>query len=81
MHYYSAKVKKGAGTMIQITLPASVVTMLKESVETEKGFTEKIVKTHKTATIAEVLNFNSLKEDYFASHKECEFSLKKVAGI
>lgn len=67
--------------MIQITLPASFVTMLKENTEIEKIGAEKTGNTGKAATIAEILKFNSIKEDYFVSQKDCESSLKKVAGI
>ncbi|MBI5043892.1 MAG: hypothetical protein HZC10_08750 [Nitrospirae bacterium] len=68
--------------MIQIILPVSCVTMLKESMESEEIDSEKTKKKNaKVVTIAEVLKFNSLKEDYFASQKKCESSLKKAAGI
>ncbi|MBI5749016.1 MAG: hypothetical protein HZA00_07805 [Nitrospinae bacterium] len=68
--------------MIQIILPVSCVTMLKESMESEEIDSEKTKKKNaKIVTIAEVLKFNSLKEDYFTSQKKCESSLKKVAGI
>lgn len=67
--------------MIQITLPASFVTMLKENTEIEKIGSEKTGNSVNVKTIAGILKFNSIKEDYFASQKECEASLKKVAGI
>jgi hypothetical protein len=55
--------------------------MLKESMESEGIGSEKSENSVKLTTIAGVLKFNSIKEDYFASQKECEASLKKVAGI
>ncbi|MFZ3066269.1 MAG: hypothetical protein WA277_13415 [Nitrospirota bacterium] len=67
--------------MIQIILPVSCVTMLKESMESEGIGSEKSGNSVNVKTIAGILKFNSIKEDYFASQKECEASLKKVAGI
>lgn len=67
--------------MIQIILPVSCVTMLKEDMESEGIDSEKSGNSVKLTTIAGALKFNSIKEEYFASQKECEASLKKVAGI
>ncbi|MBI5180188.1 MAG: hypothetical protein HZA05_02145 [Nitrospirae bacterium] len=67
--------------MIQIILPVSCVTMLKESMESDGIGSEKTGKGVNVTSIAEILKFNSIKEDYFASQKECEASIKKIAGI
>ena len=81
MHNMLNRGKKGAMQMIQITVPVSCVTMLKEDMESEGIGSEKTGKSANAATIAKILKFNSIKEDYFASHKECEVSIKKIAGI
>ncbi len=57
--------------MIQIILPVSCVTMLKEGMESEGIGSEKSGNSVRLTTIAGALKFNSIKEDYVASHKEC----------